>query len=98
MSELKKPLKYYLARHSEKVKQPLILNHLITVTVTDENGQPVAGALVRTKFTNDRRKATTDKDGKYRLVGCREGMARVVVSAKGKALDLKQVRVETGMA
>jgi uncharacterized GH25 family protein len=66
----------------------------ITGTVTDESGQPVSGALVRTKFVNELREARTGDDGKYELVGCEPRMARIVVSAPGKALDLKEVRIE----
>jgi uncharacterized GH25 family protein len=66
----------------------------ITGTVTDEAGQPVAGALVRTKFWNHLREDRTDEQGRYQLVGCEPRNTRIVVSASGKALELKQVHVE----
>ncbi len=66
----------------------------VTGTVTDESGKPVAGALVRTKFLNDIRKAATDEHGNYRLIGCEPRMAKIVVSAKGRALDMREVRVD----
>jgi hypothetical protein len=69
----------------------------ITGTVTDETGRPIAGALVRAQFHNDIRQATTTADGTYKLVGCEPRMARIVVSAKGRALDLQEVRVAEGM-
>ncbi len=69
----------------------------VSGTVTDQAGQPVEGALVRTKFTNDVRKATTDAQGVYRLTGCRPSMARIVVSAPGQALDMREVRVDPEM-
>ncbi|WP_417392112.1 carboxypeptidase regulatory-like domain-containing protein [Gimesia sp.] len=69
----------------------------ITGSVTDENGKPVAGALVRTKFGNDVRKATTDEFGVYLITGCEPRVTRVVVSAKGRAPDVQEVRVEPDM-
>lgn len=69
----------------------------VTGTITDEAGQPIAGALVRTKFMNDLRKAKTNKDGVYALKGCDEKMARIVVSAKGKATDLQTVKVDSDL-
>ncbi len=70
---------------------------VIRGTVTDESGQPIQGALVRTKFRNDLREAETNERGVFRLTGCEPVMARIVVSAKGKALDLKEVRVGPDM-
>jgi len=69
----------------------------VSGTVTDEEGQPVVGALVRTKFFNDLREARTNEQGVYRLEGCDAMMTRVVVSAQGKATDLKEVRVDPEM-
>lgn len=66
-------------------------------TVTDEAGAPIVGALIRTKFFNDVREAKTGDDGSYKLVGCEERMARIVVSAKGKATDMKELRVSPDM-
>jgi beta-lactamase regulating signal transducer with metallopeptidase domain/uncharacterized GH25 family protein len=75
------------------------MRHGITFTgkVTDETGKPISGALVRTKFLNDTREAKTDENGEYKLVGCDPKMARVVVSAKGRAIDMKEVSVEPNM-
>lgn len=70
----------------------------VTGTVTDETGSPIAGARVRTKFVNDLREARTDEEGKYRLVGCESGMARIVVSADGKATDMQELMIESRMA
>jgi len=61
--------------------------------ITDDAGKPIAGALVRTQFLNDIRKAETDENGAYRLVGCEPTMAKIVVTAKGKAMDMKEVRI-----
>ncbi|MCA9265602.1 MAG: carboxypeptidase regulatory-like domain-containing protein, partial [Planctomycetales bacterium] len=69
----------------------------VTGTVTDEAGAPIEGALIRTQFANDVRKATTDKGGAYILTGCQSKMARIVVSADGKALDMQEVRVDPDM-
>ena len=65
--------------------------------VIDETGRPIVGALVRTKFLNDIRKAVTGPDGAYRLIGCEPRVARIVVSAPGRATDMQETRVEAGM-
>ncbi len=67
-------------------------------TVTDESGQPIKGALVRTQFLNDIRQARTDAQGVYHLSGCEPRMARIVVSAKGRATDVQEVLVGPNMA
>ena len=69
----------------------------ITGSVTDENGKPVAGALIRTKFLNEIREAETDEFGVYLLGGCEPRVTRVVASAKGRALEVKEVRVAPEM-
>lgn len=69
----------------------------ITGSVTDENGKPIAGALVRTKFMNDIRKATTDEFGVYLITGCEPRVTRVAVSANGRAPEVQDVRVEPDM-
>jgi len=61
--------------------------------ITDDAGKPIAGALVRTQFLNDIRKAETDDNGEYRLVGCEPKIAKLVATAKGKAMDMKEVRI-----
>ncbi len=78
----------------------IILKRGLTVSgrVTDEKGKPIAGAIVRTRFSNDLRKAVTGADGGYRLSGCRPEPVRLVVSAKGRAIDMKEIRVEPDMA
>jgi protocatechuate 3,4-dioxygenase beta subunit len=65
--------------------------------VTDDAEKPIAGALVRTKFLNELREATTDADGRYTLVGCEPTETRIVASAPGRAIDLQLVRVEPDM-
>jgi len=66
---------------------------VVSGKVADEEGKPIEGALVRTRS----RQAKTGEDGVYQLSGCEAGDARVVVSAKGKAMDLKEVRVAEAM-
>ena len=65
--------------------------------MTDEAGKPIAGALVRTKFLNDIREAKTGNDGVYRLAGCEPRAVRIVVSAKGRATDMKELNIEPEM-
>ncbi len=68
----------------------------MTGKVTDEAGKPIVGALVRTKFLNDIREAKTGTDGVYRLVGCEPRATRIVVSAKGRATDMKELSIDLG--
>jgi uncharacterized GH25 family protein len=76
------------------------LNRGLTVTgkVTDEAGKPIVGVLVRTKLINSIREAKTGDDGVYRLSGCESAAAKIVVSAKGRATDMRQLRIEPEMA
>ncbi len=100
------PVRRRLARaefgiaHGREPSARIVLNRGLTVTgkVADEAGKPIAGALVRTKFWNDVREARTGADGTYRLVGCEPKSARVVASAPGRAMDMKELNVEPGMA
>lgn len=65
--------------------------------VTDSSGKPVEFALLRTKFLNDIREARTNADGKYELSGCESSVAKIVVSAKELATDMRVVQVAEGM-
>ena len=99
------PIRRFLERREfgiEPGRQPsskIVLDRGLTVTgkVTDEAGKPIAGALVRTKFWNDIRQATTGPDGVYRLVGCEPKPVHLVVSATGRATDMKELNIEPGM-
>lgn len=77
----------------------LVLERGLTVSgkVTDEDGRPIVGTLVRTKFINDVREARTGDDGVYRLVGCEPRSARIVASAKGRATDMKELTIDREM-
>ena len=86
----------------ERGREPVAkvaLNRGLTVTgkVIDEAGKPVVGASVRTKFLNNIREAKTGSDGVYRLAGCEPRMAQIVVSAKGRATDMKELRIDSEM-
>jgi hypothetical protein len=69
----------------------------VTGRITDEAGKPISGALVRTKFWNDIRLATTGPDCTYALAGCEPRPARIVVSAPGRATDMRDLNIEPGM-
>ncbi|MGC8638424.1 MAG: carboxypeptidase-like regulatory domain-containing protein, partial [Isosphaeraceae bacterium] len=69
----------------------------VTGKVTDEAGKPIAGALGRAKLVNVSREARTGADGIYRLAGCEPRAVRIVVSAKGRATDTKEVTVAKAM-
>ena len=73
----------------------------ITVTgkVTDETGNPIGGARIRTLSSQRISRAViTDDDGLYKLPGCSPQLSRIVVTAKDRAMDMKDVRVEAGMS
>ena len=98
---LRRPLtrgEFGIERGREPVAK-VVLDRGLTVTgrVTDEAGKPIVGARVRTKFLNDIREATTGSDGVYRLAGCEPRTARIVVSAKGRATDMKELRIDSEM-
>jgi uncharacterized GH25 family protein len=100
-----RPQGNHLARSEfglEKGQQPagtIVLDRGLTITgrVTDEAGNPIIGALLRTRFLNDTREAKTGEDGVYRLSGCTAGNARLVVWAKDKAMDFQQIVVSANM-
>ena len=86
----------------ERGRQPaakIVLDRGLTVTgkVTDEAGKPIVGALVRTKYINNIREAKTGSDGVYRLVGCEPVATKIVVSAKGRATDMKELTIAADM-
>lgn len=78
-------------------KIALDLGLTVTGTVTDEAGVPIAGARIRAKFSNDVREARTDNNGEYRLTGCDRTTAKIVAWAKGRATDMRELRVEPDM-
>ena len=69
----------------------------MTGRVIDEAGKPIVAASVRTKFLNNIREATTGSDGVYRLAGCEPRTAQIVVSAKGRATDMQELRIDSEM-
>ncbi|QDT40029.1 Regulatory protein BlaR1 [Gimesia alba] len=89
----------FTVKKNQKPTGRIVLDRGLTIVgvVADEQGNPILGALVRTKFANEIRKATTDENGVYILSGCEPRMARVVVSANGRALELQEVRVDPEM-
>jgi len=76
--------------------QTIVLERGLTISgkVADEAGNPMVGALVRTKSDSDIREATTGEDGSYRLKGCKPQKAKVVVSASGKATDMVELSLD----
>jgi hypothetical protein len=64
---------------------------VLTGQVVDESGQPIAGANLKTQISNVLRRATTDKEGKFTLTGCKAEPTRVVIYAPGKATMLEIV-------
>lgn len=82
-----------------EIAAKITLDRGVTVTgmITDDKGQPIAGALLRTEFLNDIREAKSAEDGTYHLRACEPVEARIVVSAEGRALDMKLVRISPDM-
>ena len=64
----------------------------VTGTVTDESGQPVAGATVAVRSG----RTTTDSDGSYELSGVPAGTQTVGVEAQGYEATTRAVKVEAG--
>jgi Carboxypeptidase regulatory-like domain len=83
------PLSFAPAAHGGSV--------LVTGKVTDEAGKPIGGAVVRLRFGDDVRKSVTDAAGAYRVIGCEPGEARVVAYAKGRAMEMQDVRIADNM-
>ncbi len=89
----------FALRDGEGPTAKTVLERGITVRgkVTDEAGAAIAGAVVRARFVNHRREATTGDDGAYRLVGCEPARTSLVVTARGRAPELKNVKIEEDM-
>jgi beta-lactamase regulating signal transducer with metallopeptidase domain/uncharacterized GH25 family protein len=85
--------------HGQEPVNKIVLNRGLTVVgrITDETGNPIVGARIRTAVLNDIREAKTGDDGTYRLIGCESLTAKIVVSAKGRATDMKEVRIDSEM-
>lgn len=64
----------------------------VTGTVTDESGQPVAGATVAVQSE----RTTTDSDGSYELSRVSAGTQTVGVEAQGYEATTREVTVEPG--
>lgn len=82
---------------SPNLKIELPVGLVIAGTVTNAAGEPVEGALVKTKFINELRQDVTDQFGKYQITGCEERNARIVISAKDYATDMLERQVEADM-
>ncbi len=63
----------------------------VSGTVTDESGQPVAGATVAVQSE----RTTTDSDGSYELPGVSAGTQTLGVDAQGYEATTREVQVET---
>ena len=84
----------------QTAERKIVLERGLTVTgkVADDLRKPIAGALVRSKFGNDLRTATTDENGIYRLAGCEPRLTKIIASAKGRAPDQQEVLIDPEMA
>jgi hypothetical protein len=99
------PFRKLLIRREHAIRrdqEPTLIMQLqrgfaVTGKVTDESGQPIAGARVHTRFGDYPREAFTENDGAYQLKGCESGIAKLVVSAKGKATDMQQLDLSAEM-
>jgi hypothetical protein len=93
------PRSIYELKESEEPHAEIKMQRGIVVSgrVVDDSGQPIVGAQLRTQMSNVLRQATTDKEGKFALTGCKAGPTRVVISAPGKATMLEIVDVAADM-
>jgi beta-lactamase regulating signal transducer with metallopeptidase domain/uncharacterized GH25 family protein len=87
---------------SQQPEREIVLDRGLTVrgTVTDQAGKPIAGALIHAKFVNgvnDDRSTKTAADGTYMLAGFAQCATRLMVSAKGRATDMKEVNIASNM-
>lgn len=80
--------------------KPIVLSKGLSVTgtVTDTDGNPLEGALIRTKYLNEIREARTDKAGSYTIRGCEPKLSRIVCSAEGRARELQTALIDPAMA
>ncbi len=69
----------------------------VSGTITNADGEPIKGAMIRTKVRNDERNTTTDAEGKYEMSGFEAETSRIVVSADSYALDFQDVLVKADM-
>ncbi len=92
-------LDIYGLKSGQDASQPIVLKKGLVLVgrVTDPDGKPIAGALVRSKFGNDEREVKTGLDGVYELPGCRPEMAKIVVTAKGMAVEMQERRIAPEM-
>ncbi len=93
------PLDGYGLIAAERAAKQIVMHRGLTVTgiVIDPDGNPVSGAVVRTKFLNDIRETRTDDDGVYRLTGCEPVSSKIVVSADGLAVAKQELRIAPDM-
>ena len=70
---------------------------VITGTVTDESGEPIDGAVIKTEMVNDLRSTRSGKDGTYQLSGLEERLSRIVIHADGMAMDMKEMHIAPDM-
>ena len=73
----------------------------LTGVVTDEAGRPVRDAQValgRTRYDSDRKPATTDGNGAFRLTGVTAGESWLTVQANGFAPAMKKLAAGTANA
>ncbi len=66
--------------------------------VSDADGDPIPGAIVRTQLRNETLEATTDAQGEYHLPRCAEGSTAVAVTASGFGPEVKDINIQPGMS
>jgi uncharacterized GH25 family protein len=77
--------------HEPSAKITVNAGQTVNGKVVDQNGKPIANALVRTRFRMQTRKAWTGADGVYQLEGCAPGLNRIVACAKHHAPALQEI-------
>jgi uncharacterized GH25 family protein len=78
---------------SQSPAAKIVLRPGITVSgkVLDDRGEPIAGALMRTRLRYALRNAMSGSDGVYHLRGCEPGISALVASANGRAMEAREL-------
>ncbi len=90
----------FLLSHNVEPSEKITLSRGLTLSglVSDANGEPIAGAIVRTLLRNERLETTTNNEGVYAMLRCAEGSTPVGVTATGFGPEVKDVNIQPGMS
>ncbi|MFH1923706.1 MAG: carboxypeptidase regulatory-like domain-containing protein [Planctomycetota bacterium] len=100
-TRVSEPVAKFALSPDETPTSVLVIRRGLTIagTVTDEEGRPVQGAVVRShdKYESSPPKTETDESGSYRFTNGRAGESFFTASAEGWAPSLREVEIAPGM-